>query len=144
MPELALWKGFFDRDDVQALDPVDLLALIAVGVEVAENLPDIDGFLPRAAVRRVSWSLGPGDLIDRLNGALMAAGFIEVLDEPPGWLMAGWTEPVQYYKPGNSATALIAWGQRESSYWKNLRLMSAARKKKSRARRAASDSEGHT
>jgi hypothetical protein len=132
--ELDLWMGFLDRDDVQALDPADRMALLSVAVSVADNEPDDDGFLPRTALRSVPWGQeGPSDLAQRIK-QLAADGFLVWTDEPAGWHLVGWLDEVMRFKAGNAETTAIAWGQRSSAHWKKVREDAKERQRRFRAK----------
>jgi hypothetical protein len=107
MAELDLWRSVLDQDAFQELEAANRLALISIGVQVADDRTD--GFLSRGAVRRVPWREGPQDLLDRI-GELTALGWLEAIDDPPGWQVAGWSldSPGRARNKGGGQTG---WGQ---------------------------------
>lgn len=142
MAEFDLWYQFLDRDDVQALDPVDRIALISIATTVADLEGDVDGFFPQAAVRRVPWSDGPLHLRERIQ-RLVDAGFMAVVDDPPGWELPGWLDYVNPYRPGNSDLEQLRWGQKDSETFRARRRKGRERQQRFREQKRLSKKVHH-
>lgn len=141
MPELDLWMACLDRDDVQDLAPATRMALVSIAATIANNQPEIDGFLPRAAVRGVPWGAGVNDLLPHLD-LLIAAGFLACSDDPEGWYITGWLSHASRYQAGNANSVTMAWGQRSAAYWRKKAEQRNARSRKNRAAgRARTDTD---
>jgi hypothetical protein len=139
MAELDVWMATLNRDDVQTLPHDTRMALYSIAATVADNQPEVDGFLPRAGLRHVPWGIGSRADLQVHIDQLVVAGFLQKADDPEGYLLVGWLLRPTRYKAGNAESAEMAWGQQSSAHWTSVREQRAARSRKSRAKRKAAD-----
>jgi hypothetical protein len=136
MAEFRLWGATWSRPELRSLTHVQRDALVAVGVQIADAVHEIDGFLPESHIASVSWAPGVPDLRKQI-AELVHLGLLQHLDDPAGWLVVGWTDRVTHYRHGTP----MAWGQRTSARIKSDQAGSRARVARHRGQGTADDSD---